>query len=88
VEQETLETELRATTKTILDNLEARLAGRGGQFFVGNRLTWADLAMYNVAGNLDTEALAAVPLIQNLVERVGDIPNIKKWVESRPVTHM
>ena len=33
------------------------------------------------AGVLDT-----VPLIQNLVARVGDIPNIKKWMANRPVT--
>ena len=68
--------------------LEARLAGRGGQFFVGNRLTWADLMVFSVSLNLATmgQSLTNVPLIQNLVARVGDIPNVKKWIAERPVT--
>ena len=68
--------------------VEARLAGRGGQFFVGNRLTWADLMVFSVSLNLATmgQSLTNVPLIQNLVARVGDIPNVKKWIAERPVT--
>ena len=80
-----------ATSGAILAALEARVAGRGGQFFVGNRLTWADLMVFMVASNLEaknSKALSNVPLIQNLVARVGDIPNIKKWIENRPVTVM
>jgi glutathione S-transferase len=86
--QESVEAEFQAVSKVMLGNLEARLAGRGGQFFAGNNLTWADLMMFNVGVGLGGGALAATPLIQNLVERVGDIPNIKKWMENRPVTFM
>jgi glutathione S-transferase len=85
-----LEAEFLATSGTILAALEGRLAGRGGQFFVGNQLTWADLMVFMVAAHMEQErgpaALDKVPLIQNLVARVGDIPNIKKWMANRPVT--
>merc|ERR1712179_442765 len=36
----------------------------------------------------DKDALKNFPMIANLVERVGNIPNIKNWVETRPVTSM
>merc|ERR1712064_88082 len=31
------------TLQTALEQLEKRLVGRGGQYFVGNNLTWADI---------------------------------------------
>jgi len=80
-----LEADYHKMLPTALANLEARLKGRGGQFFVGNKLTWADIMMFNAGAEMD---LAAVPLIQNLVKRVGELPNIKKWVQDRPETAM
>ena len=41
------------TYVTMLGQLEARLEERGGQFMVGNRLTWADLHIF---GLLEREA--------------------------------
>ena len=69
--------------------LEARLEQRGGQFFVGNNLTWADLHVYMYASeSVDKAVLAKFPKLANLVERVGNVPNIKAWVESRPKTDL
>ena len=69
--------------------LERRLIGRGGQYFVGNTLSWADIQVYCFCSGLaDQSCLDAVPKIKNLIDRVGNIPNIKTWVEKRPVTQL
>ena len=80
------------TTETCpngLKNLEKRLASRGGQYFAGNALTWADIIAFNFCSGLpDQSALSNFPKIKNLVDRVGAIPNIKTWVAKRPVTNL
>ena len=70
-----------------LSQLERRLIGRGGQYFVGNTISWADIQLYGFCSGLaDQSCLDGVPKIKNLMNRVGNIPNIKSWVEKRPVT--
>merc|ERR1712110_775029 len=72
-----------------LGQLEKKLNARGGQYFVGNNLTWADLHVYMYATDaVDKAVLAKFPKLANLVERVGNVPNIKTWVESRPKTDL
>ena len=73
----------------VLTKLECRLDGRGGQFFAGNNLTWADLFLFNVmellCGNLKMELnMDKFPKLANLNCRVGELPNIKQWVKNRP----
>merc|ERR1712033_7749 len=72
------------TLQTALGQLEKKLESRGGQYFVGNNLTWADLHVFMYMGDLDKEAFAKYPNLSNLFVTVGDIPSIKAWVESRP----
>ena len=77
------------TVPTALGQLETKLTSRGGQFFVGNNFSWADLHTFMYVSDLpDKSVLKSFPKIGNLVERVGNIPNIKNWVETRPVTDM
>merc|ERR1712058_120083 len=77
------------TVPTALGQLETKLTSRGGQFFVGNNFSWADLHTFMYVSDLpDKSVLKSFPKIANLVERVGNIPNIKNWVETRPVTTM
>merc|ERR1712012_1317039 len=76
------------TLQTALGQLEKKLTARGGQYFVGNNLTWADLHVYMYATDLDKAAYAKYPKLVSLSERVGDLPNIKAWVESRPKTDL
>jgi len=75
-----------------LANLEKILISRGGQFFVGNNLTWADIAVFQFAKDGMTgtppKDLTDFPKIANLCKRVAEIPNIKNWIASRPVTKM
>merc|ERR1711868_114626 len=77
------------TIPNTLAQLEKRLSGRGGQYFVGNAFSWADLMLYNFCSGLpDQSCLDKVPKIKNLMSRVANIPNIKCWVEKRPATKM
>ena len=52
---------------------------------VGNCLTWADIQLFFFCsenpGHTDN-----LPKVADLVKRVGDLPNIKKWIENRPKT--
>eukprot|EP00092_Neocalanus_flemingeri_P023020 GFUD01024954.1.p1 GENE.GFUD01024954.1~~GFUD01024954.1.p1 ORF type:complete len:226 (+),score=60.01 GFUD01024954.1:216-893(+) len=74
------------TIPILLGQLEKRLAGRGGQFFVGNNLSWADIQTFMLCSELDLPALKNTPKVANLVERVAQLPNVKKWVQARPAT--
>merc|ERR1711970_265433 len=77
------------TVPTALRQLGTKLTSRGGQYFVGNNFTWADLHTFMYISDLpDKSGLKSFPKLANLVERVGNIPNIKHWVETRPVTSM
>ena len=71
-----------------MGQLEKKLESRGGQFMVGNAFSWADLHLFFYVTDMKVMANKAVdtnyPKIANLVQRVGSIPNIKAWVESRP----
>jgi len=53
---------------------------------VGNNFTWADLHLFFFCTEdfLDSKVLAGYPLISNLVGRVGALPNIASWINSRP----
>jgi glutathione S-transferase len=77
-----------------LGQLEARLCLRGGQFFAGNCLSWADIMLVALQDNLCSEVvgeaacLAKYPRLCSLYERVCCLPNIKAWRASRPVDPM
>ena len=74
------------TVPNLLVQLEKRLVSRGGQFFVGNALSWADIQAFYFCSELGShEQLDKSPLLASLVMRVGRIPNIQKWIQSRPV---
>lgn len=58
------------------------------------QLTWADIAYYSffttpvmvrVGGD---ERFNGAPELKRLIELVGNVPGIKKYVETRPVTTM
>merc|ERR1712142_377266 len=75
------------TVPTLIKNIERRLVERGGEWLVGGRLSWADIMTYHFFVELpDQTAVKASCKISSLVKRVGDQPNIKAWVESRPDT--
>ena len=90
-----------------LGRLETRLKERGGQFFAGNKLTWADLHVFaffdkmrldnaevrirNILTDIQwfyCQLLDDFPTVRNLLERVEEMPNISRWLQSRPSSLM
>merc|ERR1711963_290456 len=67
---------------------QKKFVSRGGQFMVGNAFSWADLHLFFYVTDMKLmsgkDIDASFPKIKNLVERVGNIPNIKTWVKNRP----
>lgn len=70
-----------------MGQLEARLIERGGQFFAGNALSWADLHVFAFVDRMrldNPELLDEYPKMKNLIERIELEPNIVNWLKSRP----
>merc|ERR1712173_108412 len=81
---------LETNIPTSMAQLEKKLESRGGQYMVGNMFSWADLHLFFYVTDMKLMAGKAVetnfPKIGNLVQRVGSIPNVKAWVDSRPAS--
>jgi len=93
VQQATMKAEYVSTKVPIaLGQLESKLKERGGQFFAGNNITWADLMTLVLFDNLralcPSQTLAAAPLLSDLARRVADLPNIKSYLSTRPIDPM
>ena len=67
--------------------LEKKLSERGGQFFVGKSLTFADLHVFYLLAEAEFMCPIVVkqyPNLSGLVDRIAGYPNIKKYIETRP----
>ena len=53
---------------------------------VGGKLTWADIHLFYFCSDefLEPEVLKDYPKISELVAKVGEVPSIKKHLETRP----
>jgi len=74
---------------TLLEDLLATNHG-GEKFFVGDELTWVDLAFINFVEWIgfvsDDNPLNNHPKLAALKERVEKLPKIAEWIEKRPKT--
>ncbi|XP_046646245.1 glutathione S-transferase 1-like isoform X1 [Daphnia pulicaria] len=72
--------------------VEKQLETNGSGHLVGKELTWADLAYYGyfafLVEKFGEDFLKDAPLLKALIAMVEALPNIKKWVESRPKTEI
>ena len=67
---------------------------RGGKHFSGAGLTWADLAVFHVLDSMEDRLneqdehlnMEAFPRMKELEVMVRGLPNIKKWLGTRPKT--
>lgn len=59
---------------------------------LNSQVTWADLAYYGFLSFLmekfGEDYLKDAPSVRALIDRVGELPNIKSWAESRPKTEL
>jgi glutathione S-transferase len=79
------------TLPSISANLEAQLKQNKSGWFVGNKVTYADLCAFDVFGGLvqsNPAALSAekTPLLAALLDKVKNLPNISQWLAKRPET--
>lgn len=89
VKEEKLKKFMDETLPKGLTNLENILGKRGGNFFVGNKLSWAELhflQMMDVVLDNNDKVLDPFPMLKALIENTKLVPNIKKWLEERPKT--
>ncbi|XP_076287867.1 glutathione S-transferase S1 [Lasioglossum baleicum] len=74
-----------------LDKLNEQVKKNGG-YFVGGKLTWADLEWaaktHILSATTETELNKNHPELQKLVEKVNALPNIKAYLAKRPKTQL
>ena len=73
----------------LLGKLEALSSANDNGYLWGNKLTWADLAFFNISEYIvsaDPTGLDAYPSLKKLKETVEALPNIAKWLKERPET--
>ncbi|CAF3007700.1 unnamed protein product [Rotaria sp. Silwood2] len=68
---------------------DGKLYGNGGQFFVDNHLTWADLLFYDILETLlriDENCLNNYPWLKQNRGEVEKQPKIAEYLKNRPKT--
>ena len=88
-EQTKLKAEYLEKAEGMVKKLENRMTNLGGQFVAGNQLSWADLMLTNLIEHLTGFCgfkASKYPKLNNLNSRILDLPNIKHWISTRPVT--
>ncbi|KAJ3663489.1 hypothetical protein Zmor_007746 [Zophobas morio] len=84
-----LETAAKETIPYYITRLETIVQQNNGHLALG-RLTWADFYFTTVCGAFDFffggDCLANSPSLKSLVQKVNELPAIKKWIEIRPKT--
>lgn len=80
------------TMPTMLGNLEKIVAARGGKCISGDdKISWADIQLFCYVTDLPPPAAGLIdgyPNLKNIFQKVGAVPEIEKWVKTRPVTVM
>jgi glutathione S-transferase len=70
---------------------EAKLKKTNTGYLVGNKLTWADLYLFNTIDRLGENKQVAfehTPTIKKHLDDIKNIPNIKNWLTIRPETSL
>ncbi|GAM21607.1 hypothetical protein SAMD00019534_047820 [Acytostelium subglobosum LB1] len=82
------------TAPKLFKKLEDILFKKGGQHFVGNTLTWADISIFNLIdffhqqhSNL-VEAVQPFPTLLAFHKQVAAIPQFAEYLKNRPTTRL
>merc|ERR1719260_18990 len=62
-----------------------------GRHFTVSSLSWADVIVFHIVSSLKdrwSPDLSCHPCLSSLVTMVSSLPNIKAWIQKRPVTEM
>ncbi|XP_048589883.1 glutathione S-transferase 1 isoform X1 [Nematostella vectensis] len=71
-----------------LEAMSKFLEKNGTGFLVTDKLTYADILVFNVCDNAPAEVLKKCPKMKGFHELIAAIPGIKAWLEKRPKTSM
>ena len=83
------ETHEKETIPRVLGQIEKRLKVRGGEFLVGNQISWADIQTFFFCSELDDkDVLLKNPEVTKLIKKIGEIASISSWMEKRPKTNL
>jgi len=77
------------TVPPFIGILQKMYKENGSKYFVGNALTWADLAVASALGEMRNRVPKILDKFADLAEhtdRILNIPQIKEWREKRPKT--
>ena len=69
--------------------LEKRCAANNGNWIYGQKVTYADIAIfctYDLVGSLLPNLLEGRPALTKMKESVESLPNIARWLKERPKT--
>ena len=73
-----------------MKNLAEALKDNGGQWLVGDDVTYADIMMAVLLGFIDKrhpgDLEKRAPLLYKHTEKVLNLPKIKEWISMRPKT--
>lgn len=73
------------------DRYEKILAANPSGFYVGDKVTWLDLVLFALEewwSGMLPDVMGAHPKMKAHMEKIAALPNIKKWLETRPQTAM
>ena len=79
----------KETLPKFLESLEAVIVKRGGQYFAGDEVSWADLRFVDLVdfiSTLKTDCMTSYSNLQSLYDKIIMIPNIANWRNTRPET--
>ena len=80
------------TLPNFLQHFSKALEKNGGKYLVGDAVTLADIGFANVmmelGGSIGDAWREKCPQIAKFTDDIMGLPNIKKWLESRPKTAM
>ncbi|VDO63009.1 unnamed protein product [Onchocerca flexuosa] len=70
-----------------LDRYEWFLRNSPTGYFVGKKISLADLAVFNMLNILDGQIkLNKYPKLAKFFGQIGQMPQIKQWIDTRPQT--
>uniref|UniRef100_A0A914V701 glutathione transferase n=1 Tax=Plectus sambesii TaxID=2011161 RepID=A0A914V701_9BILA len=73
-----------------LERYQKFLVDNGSGYFVGTDLTYADLSLFNTLHFMNTKLLPGhlknYSRLNEFVDKIAALPNIKAWLETRPKT--
>ncbi|CAL2049796.1 hypothetical protein CAEBREN_15068 [Caenorhabditis brenneri] len=71
---------------------EAILNGSGAEFFVSDKISYADLAIFHIFWFMNSKilpgSLRRFPKLYEFVEKISAIDSIKSWIAARPKTEV